>query len=76
MQSKTYRGLILFGLVFLSTGSLTGCQEIQQVAKTPLDALVTNGWRKRSEAAGISSVDFFLLAMRRNKSLDKRLPYR
>jgi predicted Zn-dependent protease len=33
MQSKTYCGLILFGLVFLSTGSLTGCQEIQQVAE-------------------------------------------
>jgi len=33
MQNKTCRGLIVFGLVFLSTGSLTGCQEIQQVAE-------------------------------------------
>ena len=33
MQNKSCRRLIIFVLVFLSTGSLTGCQEIQQVAE-------------------------------------------
>lgn len=33
MQNKSCRGLIIFVLVFLSTGSLTGCQEIQRVAE-------------------------------------------
>ncbi len=33
MQSKARRGLIIFSLVLLSTGSLTGCQEIQRVAE-------------------------------------------
>ncbi len=33
MQNKTCRGLIVFGLVLLSTGGLTGCQEMQQVAE-------------------------------------------
>lgn len=33
MQNKARRRLIIFGLVLLSTGSLTGCQEIQRVAE-------------------------------------------
>jgi predicted Zn-dependent protease len=33
MQNKMCRGLIVFGLVFLSSGSLTGCSDIQQVAE-------------------------------------------
>jgi predicted Zn-dependent protease len=33
MQNKTCRGLIVFRLVLLSTGGLTGCQEMQQVAE-------------------------------------------
>ena len=33
MQNKTCRGLIVFSLLLLSIGSLTGCPEIQQVAE-------------------------------------------
>ena len=33
METKTWRGLMVFGLVLLSTGSLAGCAEIQQAAE-------------------------------------------
>jgi predicted Zn-dependent protease len=33
MRNRTCRGLICFGLALLSTGSLTGCQELQQAAE-------------------------------------------
>jgi predicted Zn-dependent protease len=33
MQTNAYRGLTVFGLVLLSTGILTGCSDIQQVAE-------------------------------------------
>ena len=76
MQNKMRRGLICFGLVLLSIGTLMGCKEFQQAAEGAAQNPVTNGSPTRSGAAEISSPVFFLLAIRRNNPLDKRLPYR
>jgi hypothetical protein len=62
MQNKTCRGLIVFGLVLLSTGGLTGCQEMQQVAEK-----AARGVARRQRV-------HLRLDMDRHRRIDHRLP--